>query len=332
MIELTARLTAALAARQTLLADDPAHGGAWRLFNGFVEGWPALTAEVYAATLVLHNHARPPAADDVAAALAFYQAQLPWLRAGLVKARYSADEAERRGRLLFGEQPADRIVEAGVRFALDLRLHQDASFYLDTRGLRAWAKAQLAGQTVLNTFAYTGSLGVAARAGGAARVVQVDRQRQYLNLAKTSYTLNGFPIHKPDFLAADFFTLAGQLRRAGAQFDCVFLDPPFFSATAAGRVDLLEASDRLINKVRPLAADGGRLVVVNNALFLSGADFIRTLEALGADGYLALEEILPVPVDCSGYPETVTRPLPADPAPFNHATKIAVLRVRRKTP
>ncbi|MCK7505726.1 MAG: class I SAM-dependent methyltransferase [Desulfobacterales bacterium] len=35
------------------------------------------------------------------------------------------------------------------------------------------------GRSVLNTFAYTGSLGVAAMAGGAVRVTQTDRNRQF---------------------------------------------------------------------------------------------------------------------------------------------------------
>ena len=55
------------------------------------------------------------------------------------------------------------------------------------------AQGHLAGKTVLNTFAYTGSLGVAARAGGAARVVHLDLSRAFLNVAKDSYARNGFP-------------------------------------------------------------------------------------------------------------------------------------------
>lgn len=98
---------------------------------------------------------------------------------------------------------------AAIRTAMEvirvnLTMNQDASLYLDTRKLRKWALEHLDGKTVLNTFAYTGSLGVAARAGGAARVLQVDRSQDFLNVAKDSYTLNGFPIEKRDFLAEDF--------------------------------------------------------------------------------------------------------------------------------
>ncbi len=323
--EVRERLAAALAARAPLLETDPRHESAWRLINGFVEGAPDLAAEVYARTLVLRHHGLAPPPPGVQS---FYLEALPWLRCVVVKARHGADEA-RRGVVTYGAAPDTRLREAGVRYALDLRLNQDTSFYPDTRGLRAWARENLAGKTVLNAFAYTGSLGVAALAGGAARVVQLDRSRAALDLAKTSYTLNGFPIRKADFLAEDFFRAAGRLRRSGALFDCVIVDPPFFSATAGGRVDLVHASERLLNKVRPLVADGGWLVAVNNALFLSGAEYMGVLESLCADGYLSLEARLPIPPDCAGYPETTVRALPADPRPFNHATKIAVLRVRR---
>ncbi len=185
---------------------------------------------------------------------------------------------------------------------------------------------------MLNAFAYTGSLGIAATAGGAGQVIQLDRNRQFLNVAKTSCTLNGFPIHKGDFLSADFFQQAGRFKRSGERFDCIFLDPPFFSSSPNGVVDQVHESARLINKVRPLVEDGGTLVAINNALYVSGAEYIRTLEALCADGYLEITELIPVPNDIAGYPETITGSPITDPAPFNHSTKIAVLKVKRKTP
>ena len=331
--ELTARLAAALTPRQSLLAAP--HEGVVRLFNGFLEGEPALVAEVYADTLVLLNHARP--ADSAAALLAeaqqFYLAALPWLRAVVVKSRYALPLDRlftRNGVLTHGTAPAREVREHGVRFAVDLLLNQDTSFYPDTRLLRRWALDHLAGARVLNTFAYTGSLGVAALAAGAKRLIQLDRTRGFLDLARASHTLNGHATSLDTFWAGDFFAAVSRLKRDRALFDCILLDPPFFSTSAQGTVNLVTESQRLINKVRPLLADGGRLVAVNNALFLPGADYLRSLEALCADGYLAIEELVAVPEDCTGYPATRLRALPADPAPFNHATKIAILRAKRK--
>lgn len=326
-------LAAALAARAGLLAEP--HDGVVRLFNGFLEGCPTLAAEVYAGTLVLLNHANP-AADGLAAveeAQLFYLAQLPWIQTVWVKSRHAAPgdaQFSREGRLVHGTAPAREVREHGVRYALDLTLNQDTSFYPDTRNLRRWALDQLSGQRVLNTFAHTGSLGVAALAGGARRVIQLDRARSFLELARASHALNAFPAKPDDFWTGDFFAAVSRLKRDRALFDCIFLDPPFFSTSAQGTVNLLSESARLINKVRPLLADGGRLVAVNNALFLPGADYLRTLEELCGDGYLSIEELLPIPDDCIGYPSTRLRPLPVDPAPFNHATKIAILRVKRK--
>ncbi len=320
------------ALRQRVDLLDPQHEGAFRLFNGFQEGCPGLSADVYATTLVLYNYENPPERGGarLQAALEYYLSRLPWIQAAVVKSRNSASADEKRGRLVFGTQPDRRVCENGIWYALDLCMNQDASFYLDTRELRLWATRNLSGKTALNTFAYTGSLGVAALAGGARRVIQLDRNRRFLDLAVASYRLNDFSVNPDDFLVRDFYPGVAGLKREGARFDCVFLDPPFFSSTSKGVVDLAQNSARLINKVRPLINDGGTLVAVNNALFVSGKAYLQTLEALCADGYLEIEALIRVPPDSSGYPETHRGEPVSDPAPFNHATKIAVLRVRRK--
>jgi 23S rRNA (cytosine1962-C5)-methyltransferase len=323
-------LEAALTPRLPLL-NEP-HDAAVRLFNGFTEGLPGLVAEVYARSLVLLNHSGYPAQLEwaVELALEFYRSRLPWLESGLVKTRHATDVEERLGRLVFGQRLARRVRENGLAYALDLRLNQDTSFYIDTRQLREWLRASAEGKRVFNTFAYTGSLGAACVAGGAAQVLQTDLNRRFLNLGKDTYALNGWAVRRADFLAEDFFRIAARLRRAGEFFDLLILDPPFFSETPAGRVDLVGEMGALVNKVRPLVRDGGRLVVVNNALYVSGQDLLSELERVGAGGWLEPAEILPAPEDAAGYEQTRVGELPADPAPFNHATKIAVMTVRRK--
>ena len=327
---LQSRIRGAITARTPML--DARHEGALRLFNGFLEGCPELAVDLYARTAVIYNYARQPEHGLPAVQTAMLELNqiLPWVQTILAKTRYGLTEQDRRGVILQGEQADRKVRENGVWYALDLTLHSDASLYLDTRTLREWARQNLKGKTVLNTFAYTGSLGVAACAGGASQVIQLDLNRNFLNLAKTSYVLNGFPIERSNFRCGDFFTQIARLRREKASFDCIFLDPPFFSITNQGMVDLNFQSDRLINKVRPLVKDGGLLVVVNNALYVSGKSFLETLEALAQDGYLSLETIIPVPLDFTGFPETRLGQPPADPTPFNHSTKICLLRVRRK--
>lgn len=326
----TPNLPAALQNALHARAGQPADPAApLRLFNGFTEGFPPLSVERYANTLVLLNHADPPEtlAPHLPAITGFYQSALPSLDCILLKDRRAPDPHPRRGRILHGGPPAAQVTENGVTYALDLTLNQDTSFYLDTRNLRTWAKENLAGRRVLNTFAYTGSLGVAALAGGAARVVQTDLNPHFLSLAKRSTRLNNLPAPDKDFLTGDFFAITARLRNENALFDCIILDPPFFSTTSRGRVDLLAEYHRLANKVRPLVAHQGWLVCVNNALFLSGAEFMSGLEKLCAGGYLSIAQVIPIPPDCTG---AIPAAYPADPAPFNHPTKIAILEVKRK--
>ena len=330
MIErsLLAVINDAIEGRRSLI--DPLHQSALRLFNGFAEGCADLVIDLYGKTAVVNNYADPPARGErpVRTAQAALQGALPWLQAVVVKTRGSRSDEQRRGTLTLGRQLTDRIREHDIWYAIDLVLHQDCSFYLDTRNLRSWALEHLKGRTVLNAFAYTGSLGVAALGGGALRVVHLDRTKRFLDLAKASYTLNGFPIHRQDFVRADFFREAARLRRARQAFDCVFLDPPLFSSTSAGVVDQETHSTQLINKVRPLAAHGGYLVAVSNALYVSGHAYMQTLESLCSDSHLNIVELIPVPTDVIGLARVAQAPPITDPAPFNHSTKIAILRVQ----
>jgi 23S rRNA (cytosine1962-C5)-methyltransferase len=311
---------------------DERHETAFRLFNGFTEGNPDLVIDLYARTLVIHNYADNPeqGVDSMLAAQKFLLERLPRIKAVVVKMRNSQDPQQKRGTVVFGETADRKILENGVWYAIDPMINRDASLYLDTRNVRLWAGKRLKDKSVLNTFAYTGSLGVAAQAGGAARVVHLELNRKFLNVAKTSYTLNGFPINKSDFQTGDFWPRVNRFKADGERFDCVFLDPPIYSATTRGVVDLAQSYTRLINKVRPLIKHDGYLVAINNALFVSGAAYLTEIESVCADGHLTIEELIPVPADFIGEPKAALGKSVTDPAPFNHSTKIVVLKVRRK--
>ena len=324
------RIRLALEARNDLF--DPPHLTAFRLYNGFYEGYPDLVVDLYATTLLLYNYSKNPETlrnllDDVQSYLI---EKFPWVDCVLQKERSAKDAERRNGRISFGRSPADRVQEFNIWYSIDLLLNQDASFYLDTRNLRKWLLDHANGWRVLNTFAYTGSLGVAALAGGAERVVQTDRNRKFLSLARTSGMINSLDIGRMKLQKGDFFSQVAYYKRKAELFDCVILDPPFFSKTQKGTVNLVNESERLINKVRPLIKDNGWLVSINNALYLSGSAYIQSLENLCKVGYLSIEKLVSVPMDVTGYTNTIVNKPPADTEPFNHPTKIAILKVKRK--
>ena len=309
------------------------HTSALRLFNGYTEGFPRVAVDLYGTTLVLHDATgRTGDKEAMLSLLEKARAAMPFVTTALWKRRESVNQEERNGTLLLGAESdlCRRVQEDGVWYTVKLTLNRDSSLYLDTAPLRAWAKRTLKGKRVLNAFAYTGSLGVAALAGGAEHVVHTDLNNAFLTVAKDSYALNRFPVVRKDFIAGDFFDVVGRLKREAPLFECVFVDPPFFSVTEKGRVDLVQDMERLLNKIRPLIAHGGSLVAINNGVFVSGADFQKTLETVCSDGYLSLAQRVDVPDDFTGYADTKSKALEIDPAPFNHSTKIAVLTVKRK--
>ena len=300
-----------------------------RLFNGPLEGQPDWVIDLYGRSIVLHYYNKDASAneDDLATLQPLLQELYPFVTCIILKERRSEDARLRQGRMLFGQQSDSWIKENGTRYAVELLMNQDASFYIDTRNLRTWLKENSEYKTVLNTFAYTGSLGIAAHAGGATEVIQTDLNKRFLNVAKTSCTLNGFPINKKDFRIGDFWFQTKNLNRGKALFDIVILDPPFFASTDKGRLDLQQDTKRLINKLRPIVRDGGHIVSINNALFLSGQEYINELEELGEGGYVEIQELIDIPDDCRGFTEYDSNLAIADPSPFNHSTKIAILKI-----
>lgn len=329
--EIARLLEQAVKLRQSFI--DTEHQAAFRLFNGFYEGIANLVVDIYGSTMVLFSNCENET-DSISltqSARDILIEVLPWIKCAVVKHRHADDPNLRRGEITYGSQPDDQILEHNIQYAVDLTLNQDTSFYLDTRYLRHWLLEHSAGLEVLNTFAYTGSLGVASLAGGAHQVVQVDRNQRFLDLARHSAMLNHLDLGKMKLRAVDFFVGMGQFKRSNTLFDLAIIDPPFFSITDKGLVDQATQSTRLINKVRPLVKDGGRIVAINNALFLEGSAYMRSLEELSKDGFVEIEEIIPVPSDITGFRETIVNPPPVDPEPFNHPTKIAVLKVKRKS-
>jgi len=302
-----------------------------RLFNGFYEGFPGLTVDLFANSLVISEHDRQRAsAEAIHLEIArFYSAALPEVRSVLLKLRHAQDPEQRKGKLILGEELPTFVQENGVNYALNLRLNQDFSFYPDTRNLRHWLSLHMKNARVLNCFAYTGALGIAALAAGAREVIQTDLNQDFLAVAARSQALNHFS-GSMRILKQDFYPMVAGFKSQSQLFDCVILDAPLFSRTHRGRVDLLQNWHGLINKVRPLTGHEGWLVAINNALFLPGKDLMESVNKLTADAYLEASEIIPIPGDVSGYAQSVVAFPPADPAPFNHPTKIIIMRACRK--
>jgi 23S rRNA (cytosine1962-C5)-methyltransferase len=164
--------------------------------------------------------------------------------------------------LLAGPPPPPRVpfLERGLRYLADVAGGQKTGFFLDQRENRALVRSLAAGRSALNLFAYSGAFGVAALAGGASRVVQVDVSRPALDLARENHEANGQDPGLVELVAADAFEDLRRRVAAGERWDLVVTDPPAF----AKRKDDVDRACRGYKDVNRLAmkllAPGGRLL------------------------------------------------------------------------
>ncbi|MCI5780077.1 MAG: class I SAM-dependent methyltransferase [Lentisphaeria bacterium] len=221
-----ARIARATAWRRMLGLLDPA--GGCRLIYSESDGLPGLIVDRYGefAAAQFTGAGAERFRDTIAGLLL----ELPFLRGVYersdVPVRGKEGLAERRGMLAGENIPAEvEIVEEGLTFAVDLRHGQKTGFYFDLRSARSVVRRRAAGRRVLNVFAYTGGFAVAALAGGAVSVLNVDSSAPALARAEKNLRRNGFASGWEN-CCGDAFRILRELDGAGEKFDLVILDPP----------------------------------------------------------------------------------------------------------
>ncbi|HXE37568.1 MAG TPA: class I SAM-dependent methyltransferase [Azonexus sp.] len=287
---LTDLLQAALDARQSLIerlhAEDT---NAYRLFNGSTENRPGLTVDRYGDLLLIQTFHEPLDGHDRSEIENFYASALP----GLIAVYNDRSRANSR---IGNPLPPDVLAEAqktrefhemGIRYLVQGRHGgQDPWLFLDMRAGRRRVMQEAAGKSVLNLFAYTCGIGVAAAKAGAAHVVNVDFAESSLKVGKDNARLNDLPI-RLRFVQSDAFAAMRQLAGIGQPtvvrgkkmpnfpkldahaFDLVFLDPPRYAKSPFGVVDIINDYAALMKLALLCTSEGGTLICCNNAAQLS---------------------------------------------------------------
>jgi 23S rRNA (cytosine1962-C5)-methyltransferase len=233
-----AKLAAALDLRRTLGLTDGQ--SAYRLFNGEGDGLSGLAADVYGPFAVvtalsrgLVGHARLLAQCALELLPA---AGLP-LAGAVLKTRLkgSGNTPERAKDDVVGETPPDKLVvrESGIPYEVHLRGGINVGLFTDMREHRAGLARFVRGKRVLNTFAYTGALSVAAARAGAAAVTSVDLAAGPLAWARANFALSGLDAAAHRWEVSDVFRFLEAERERRAAYDVVILDPPTVSGARA---------------------------------------------------------------------------------------------------
>lgn len=158
------------------------------------------------------------------------------------------------------------IVEAGLRFIVNLEAYLDTGLFLDHRALRAMVRARAAGRRMLNLFAYTGSFTVYAAAGGATATDTVDLSNTYLDWAARNFAANGMDPRRHALIRADVLAWLELARAGDRRYGLIVLDPPAFSNSKAmaGVLDIQRDHVALVSAARALLDPGGELYFSTN--------------------------------------------------------------------
>jgi len=263
----------------------PSSGEARRLFHGrgrCFTGYDDLVIDFFPPVVMVILYRQRPQAwlDELAQTLI---TTLPdQLEAILLQERFLTNSPSR---LLQGTLPEELVaLEAGLSFRLRLGEAQNAGFFPDMAIGRQLVRERAKGKRILNLFAYSCSFSVAALAGGAAQVVNLDMNRGALELGKLNHRINNIDLRQASFLPLEFFRSLSKLRKLGP-FDLVICDPP----ASQGRSFTAERHwPKLIRSLPGLVSSGGEILACLNTPdlgpdYLDGlfAEYIPAAEKLG---------------------------------------------------
>ena len=198
---------------------------------------------------------------------------VPECQSLILQHRYAISGSYDQGQceVLFGDMVNQLVVtELGLQYQLTLGKKQNHGLFLDMKNGRDWVKQRANGKRVLNLFAYTCAFSVAAIAGGAESVVNLDMSKAALAQGRVNHQLNQQDKTKVKYEAVDLFKSFGRVRKH-APYDMLICDPPAFQK---GSVNIEKDYAKIIRRMTEFLADGADILLCLNAPDLS-ATFLQ---------------------------------------------------------
>lgn len=164
--------------------------------------------------------------------------------------------------VLSGE-PIDELIlqENGLKYQATLGRSQNHGLFLDMANGRDWVRQNSQNKRVLNLFAYTCAFSVAAQAGGARKVVNLDMSKAALRRGRENHHLNEQQIGNIQFEALDLFKSFGRVRKYGP-YDLIICDPPAFQK---GSVNIERDYKKIIRRLPEFTADQALIMLCLNS-------------------------------------------------------------------
>lgn len=171
------------------------------------------------------------------------------------------------------------VDEYGAKLKVNLWDYLDTGLFLDHRKTRQIVAKKAKHKSVLNLFAYTGSVSVQAALHGAESVTTVDMSNTYLHWAEENFALNKLVGHKYEFIQADCLTW---LKENKQKFQFIFIDPPTFSNSKRmeDSFDVQRDHVEMLTDAANSLTDDGEIMFTNNK-----RNFKMDIDAMSALGF-----------------------------------------------
>ncbi|MDP7593589.1 MAG: class I SAM-dependent methyltransferase [Litorilituus sp.] len=167
--------------------------------------------------------------------------------------------------VLLGDAIEQTIVsENGLNYHIELGRAQNSGLFLDMSCGRTWVQANAQDKNVLNLFAYTCAFSVAATAGGAKQVVNIDLSKASLSKGRANHQLNNLAKKNGKqvvFEGVDIFKSNSRIKKYG-QYDLLICDPPSFQM---GSVHIERDYAKIIRRIPQWMNADAKLVLCLNS-------------------------------------------------------------------
>ena len=191
---------------------------------------------------------------------------------GLVVQRRSRGKGANQD-VAWGEVPElMETQELGLSYYVKPQRNQNSGLFLDMREGRRWIKDNGNQKRVLNLFSYTCAFSVAAIAGGADHVVNVDMSKGAISTGRDNHRLNGIKGDRVTFLAYDLFRSWKRVRQLGP-YDVIVIDPPSFQP---GSFVAEKDYRKVIRRLSDLTESGSQVLACHNDP-KNGTEFLKQL-------------------------------------------------------
>ena len=180
------------------------------------------------------------------------------------------------------------IYEDNLQFNISLGKSRNTGLFLDMANGRRWVQQHSKDKRVLNLFSYTCGFSVAAVAGNAKSVLNVDMSSAALNVGRENHRLNQQSLEQVRFEKLDIFKSFSRFKKRGP-FDLLICDPPTLQK---GSVDIAKDYPKILRRLDQFMAPGATLMLCLNSPDLERQFLIQHMAEL-APQYTLVDEIKP---------------------------------------